>query len=539
VSNYLAVATVTAALAGVVREAMQSVPNLSNVPDVRIARPLPDPNFVGAHLFLYRVAPNGFLRNEDLPTRDGDNRLVQRPRTPLDLEYLLTFYGNEQSFEPQRLLGRVVTALHAAPTLGPDRIRRTIANTPSLIGSDLDREAQPVRFVPLTLDLEQLSRMWSVFYQVPYNVSLAYAGSLVWLDAEGTPEPARPITQVGGSVSPRLPEIDAIAPPRPVAGADRALTITGSDFETSGSFVRFGDTVVATTAASATAVTVPTPPVGGAMSVAVGGDGAMTSPPASVVIAPWLGSTVVAHTVNARCTTLAVTTSVAPTPRRRYTFLLYTLDGGVSAEYDALLTWIDAAYASTLDGGSLDAALSDALNVAIAAPAGMTVARGDAVTVTTSGEAWRVHANGHDLVVQRDGSVLAVAWGLPPGGTTLACVVPTALRGRYAVALRVDDDARATSPILQGTKAFTLTGEPAPRDGAPPSPAIRAAFAKANVAVPDAARVVQPLPDDGWLVVDPAQVQPLGWLLAETGGTSGYALSASGETIAPVVLVPA
>jgi hypothetical protein len=76
-SNHLAIATVTAAFESVVRDAMLTV-----VPraDVRSASAEPDPAFVGAQLFLYRVVPNGSVRNQTLPTRDSGGRLICSPR---------------------------------------------------------------------------------------------------------------------------------------------------------------------------------------------------------------------------------------------------------------------------------------------------------------------------------------------------------------------------------------------------------------------------------------------------------------------------
>src|SRR5262249_61679827 len=69
------------------------------------------------NLFLYQVSPNAAWRNDDLPTRRPDGRLVHRPQAALDLHYLLSFYGDDKVFEPQRLLGRVTRTLPAHPTL--------------------------------------------------------------------------------------------------------------------------------------------------------------------------------------------------------------------------------------------------------------------------------------------------------------------------------------------------------------------------------------------------------------------------------------
>ena len=190
-SNHLAIATVTAAFESVVRDAMLTV-----VPraDVRRASAEVDPAFVGAQVFLYRVVPNGSVRNQTLPTRDSGGRLIQRGRYPADLEYLLTFFGGMNAgYEAQVLLGRVITTLVSEPILTAERIRATIVNkAPALDGSDLAIATESIRLVPLTLDQDQLMRLWSGLYGAPYVLSVAYAATVVWLEAEAAPPVALP-----------------------------------------------------------------------------------------------------------------------------------------------------------------------------------------------------------------------------------------------------------------------------------------------------------------------------------------------------------
>jgi len=189
VSNHLAIATVTATFETVVRDAMRTVLPTA---DVRSRHAEPDPAFVGAQLFLYRVVPNGSVRNDNLPTRDLAGRLIQRARYPADLEYLLTFYGGaDAEYVAQILLGRVMTALVAEPVLSVERIRATIASkAPALDGSDLVDATDSIRLVPVPLDQQQLVGLWSGIYQPPYVLSVAYAATVVWLESEATPPTA-------------------------------------------------------------------------------------------------------------------------------------------------------------------------------------------------------------------------------------------------------------------------------------------------------------------------------------------------------------
>jgi hypothetical protein len=50
-----------------------------------------------------------------------------------------------------------------------------------------------VRFVPTALALEELSKLWSVFLQTPYRLSIAYQGTVVCIEPDDTPAPALPV----------------------------------------------------------------------------------------------------------------------------------------------------------------------------------------------------------------------------------------------------------------------------------------------------------------------------------------------------------
>src|SRR5438552_2365082 len=124
-SNFLAIATVTATLKRILH-AIVSVD--VNGADVRTVRPellVNDAAFIGANLYLYQVTPNAALRNADLPTRRADGSVIQRPQAALDLHYLFSFYGDETKYEPQLTLGSVVRTLHSQPILTRQEIQDT------------------------------------------------------------------------------------------------------------------------------------------------------------------------------------------------------------------------------------------------------------------------------------------------------------------------------------------------------------------------------------------------------------------------------
>jgi hypothetical protein len=149
---------------------------------------------------MYQATPNAAFRNSDLPTRRPDGSLVQKPQAALDLHYLFSFYGDDTHFEPQRLLGSLVRTLHSQPLFSRDEITKAIgaliasdATLSFLSASDLANQLERIRFTPLSVSLDELSKIWSIFYQVPYALSAVYQASVVLLESTDTPQQALPV----------------------------------------------------------------------------------------------------------------------------------------------------------------------------------------------------------------------------------------------------------------------------------------------------------------------------------------------------------
>ena len=212
-SNHLAIATVTATLQRMLQSAVGVDMEGATVTTVR-----PDSNGggtpeTGLNLYLYQVSPNLAGRNMDLPTRRSDGTTVMRPRVAFDLHYLLTFYGEESSLVPQRVLGSVARTLHAQPILSRESIRTTVDEHEYLSDSNLADEVELVRFTPISLSLEELSKLWSVFFQVPYRLSVAYQASVVQIEEEETISVAKPVTEPVIEVQPSITEpVEAASP---------------------------------------------------------------------------------------------------------------------------------------------------------------------------------------------------------------------------------------------------------------------------------------------------------------------------------------
>jgi hypothetical protein len=194
-SNALAIATVTAALAQIVRTAVQSaLPGADVLTERPDSAPLGQPR---VRVFMYQVSPNGALRNNDLPARKADGTLLQRPVAALDLHYLLAFYGNENNLEPQRMLGAAVRDIHAKPVLMRQMIEDATASAAFLTESNLADAVEIIKFTPLSLSLEELSKLWSVFFQSPYALSVAYQATVVLIESEENATMVLPVLSRG------------------------------------------------------------------------------------------------------------------------------------------------------------------------------------------------------------------------------------------------------------------------------------------------------------------------------------------------------
>jgi hypothetical protein len=198
-SNTLAIATVTAAL----QQLLLSGINV-NFPGatVTIGEPLPPSPTKNpqVNICMYQISPNMGYRNKDLPAKDAKGNWITQPMLGLDLHYLLSFYGNQQKLEPERLLGDVILTLYTNPILTKSLIETTI-NQPLYIflkDSDLaTANIEQVKFIPQANPQEKIAELWRDYYStIPYALSLAYQASVVVINATESLKPSTPVKTV-------------------------------------------------------------------------------------------------------------------------------------------------------------------------------------------------------------------------------------------------------------------------------------------------------------------------------------------------------
>ncbi len=217
-SNFRSIAVVTATLEHILQDAVNQAVSQG---DVRIGAPtakLAEENKPVVNLCLYRIVPNIAHSNNHLPTRDGGGAGHARTRLALDLHYLLSFYGDPANFEPERLFGACALALGAAPGLSVAAITTASsdpANSPALDNADLAAEGRAIRIAREQPSLEDWSKLWSVFFQVPYTLSTACIVENVWIETQDAPAGAVPVATPELHAAPMGPLVIETAGPAP------------------------------------------------------------------------------------------------------------------------------------------------------------------------------------------------------------------------------------------------------------------------------------------------------------------------------------
>ena len=190
----------------------------------------------GVNIYLYRSSIDAVRRNDDLPARRQDGSLVVRPKLAASLHYLLTFHGKDDELVPQRLLGAVLATLHTRPVITRtliEDVNTEAADSPGmhqyLVFNDLIDAEEPVRVSPDPMSLDDLSKLWSVFFQSPYQLSRPTSASAVLLEETlETPVPSLPVRQpqltVRGLLQPTIVSARNLADPRAAVVSDSCST---------------------------------------------------------------------------------------------------------------------------------------------------------------------------------------------------------------------------------------------------------------------------------------------------------------------------
>lgn len=196
----LAIASITLAIRQRLQAALNRAGSLGG--EVRTERPdkLADTGAPIVNLYLYQLNLNPFMRNNDIdpvivrtPDKSGGYRIpatsIQTYRVPLKLRYMLSFFGDERTLVPQRLLAVCVAALNRLPQIDA---RAVTAAANLVAGHPAPSPPEPIpdfddvnlSFADLTLD--DTYRLWSAF-KATYALSVGYLADTAIVYSE--PEP--------------------------------------------------------------------------------------------------------------------------------------------------------------------------------------------------------------------------------------------------------------------------------------------------------------------------------------------------------------
>lgn len=172
-----AIAAATAALRDLLGDAVAGVAGAA----VTTARPDAIPlasEAAGLNVFLYACTPDDAVRRAGPPTPGGPP--LEVARVAVQLDFVVTAYGDEAALEPERLLGAAMAQLAATPVL-------TSEAAPA--------EASWRSSVPPRAPDEAVT-LWSQLSSAPYRLSVLVRVSGVALDAAVAPAPVTPVLPV-------------------------------------------------------------------------------------------------------------------------------------------------------------------------------------------------------------------------------------------------------------------------------------------------------------------------------------------------------
>ena len=215
-SNSLAIAAVTATLRSMLQTAIQPLSPGAQVTARPLDRAREGMTVDSVNLFLYNTSVDAAWRNADMPgVNPGE---LAFPPLALILSYLVTSYSQtDDDVVSHRLLGGAMSMLNDHPVLDPTTIET------ALPGNDLYLQVEQVKVTPSSLDIEEISKLWTAF-QTHYRISAAYSVSVILIQSStGALAPLPVLTRGPGDQGPVVQGTPAVGVLRSVVSADGQL----------------------------------------------------------------------------------------------------------------------------------------------------------------------------------------------------------------------------------------------------------------------------------------------------------------------------
>jgi hypothetical protein len=214
------------------------------------------------NLFLYKIAENGSLKNQEIPGH-GHPGSYGCPPLSLSLYYLLTAYGTRE--EQGRfsetlahfLLGSAMRVFHDIAIVTDDV--RAVRHEPvgdQILHEVLRGEFEKVKLSLEPISLEDLSKVWTAL-TMPFRVAAAYHVSAIQIESRrqrgfprrvGEPPPAGPRVTVVPFKVPSIEQLSVhwltnppgVEKPFPFAAIGDTLILRGLNFVSPSTLVRIG-----------------------------------------------------------------------------------------------------------------------------------------------------------------------------------------------------------------------------------------------------------------------------------------------------------
>jgi hypothetical protein len=158
------------------------------------------------------------------------------------------------------MLATSLVSLHSAPGLSRGELDSASQGEPWLDGSDIAQDLESVKFTLGDLSLDDLSKLWSIFFQTPYRLSVGYAASVVLIEADIAAREPLPVRQGRADAlpvrQPMITRVRAVGDGNAVVGVPARLEILGRNLRGPRTAVRFdnGDPRTVNSATDSTVV---------------------------------------------------------------------------------------------------------------------------------------------------------------------------------------------------------------------------------------------------------------------------------------------
>jgi len=150
---------------------------------VNVSLKSPSDQASGVSVYLYTVKHNAYMHSmrEEVPSNDpngNDGYNIQKFDMNLDLYYMITPQFKDNHPLELKVIERILQVINGVNVLGGGLLKPELAGT----GND------QIRMEPISLTLDEINKIWSIFPNQSYHLSLYYQLTPVKIKSFAAPE---------------------------------------------------------------------------------------------------------------------------------------------------------------------------------------------------------------------------------------------------------------------------------------------------------------------------------------------------------------